>query len=104
MGPSYIIISLVEGGIHGRMEGGCRMCKLPGRGNNRWMDVGNVQVRCQDRDNPSDLCHCEAGNPPNLTVDKNGRDKGPKCKDLTSGKLTENRHGEVWDCFSKKYE
>ena len=96
--------SLVEGGVTRWKTGGCRQCKLPGKANIWWIPVSSVQQDCQDIYNPDDLCHCEPGNPPRLIVDKNGSQKGQKCNDPSTGKLTKYRPKQTWPCFWKAGE
>merc|ERR1719435_256239 len=80
-----------------RMEGGCRMCKMPGKGNNYWMPVANGQD-CKDTDNPCDRCSCLEGNPPKLVVEKDGCKKPKKCQDGV------HVVGDTWRCWSDKFE
>merc|ERR1712142_150010 len=83
------------------MKNGCRMCKLPGKGNPSWIPVSDVQQNCKNKEKPCDLCSCKPGNPPTLVVDKDGCKKGAKCKDLETGKISNHRVGDTWDCWIK---
>merc|ERR1712142_84220 len=88
-----------NGGQSWIKENGCQQCKLPGKENIWWIPIGDAQQDCKDKENPCDLCSCKAGNPPTLVVDKEGCKKGKKCVDLETGKISDHRAGETWDCW-----
>jgi len=89
-------------GKYGLMSNGCKMCKLPGK-NDKWMPISNRQQSCEDPENPSDLCSCKAGNPPELVVDKDGANKGKKCPHPVTMEMTEHRAGNPWDCWIDQF-
>ena len=88
------------------MENGCNMCKMPGRGNHKWMPVSEYEQPCQDPTNSCAMCTClprpAPGHPPRLVVDSEGCKKGKRCGDINTGKPTNHRVGDTWDCWSSK--
>ena len=96
-----MVSNFLERGQIWSIKNGCRMCKLPGKENRYWMHASvEGRTECYDDENPCDICSCLPGNPPILQVDKDGC---KKCPDPETGKISDHRVGDSWNCWISQW-